>query len=54
MDPLLSLRTATARKLPLAGSAFHRAWIARVQGDEIRWKREWETFLMLWLGLDNK
>jgi spermidine synthase len=54
MDPLLSLRTATARKLPLAGSAFHRAWIARVQGDEIRWKREWETFLMLWLGLDSK
>ena len=34
--------------LPLAGSAFHRAWIARIHGDEESWKNEWETFLTQW------
>lgn len=48
-DPLLSARTPSSRKLPLAGSAFHRAWIARVHGDEGKWKEEWETFLMHWM-----
>jgi spermidine synthase len=57
VDPLLALRSVSGRELPLAGSAFHRAWIARVDGDEDRWKREWETFLTHWLeskgdGLD--
>ena len=44
-DPLLSLRSPASRKLPLAGSAFHRAWIARVRGDEAAWMNEWERFL---------
>jgi hypothetical protein len=48
-DPLLANRTPSNRQLPLAGSAFHRGWIARVQGDEEAWKREWETFLSEWL-----
>jgi len=47
-DPLLASRTPDSRKLPLAGSAFHRAWIARVHDDEQTWKEEWETFLVNW------
>jgi spermidine synthase len=48
-DPLLSLRSPASRKLPLAGSAFHRAWIARVRGDEKAWRNEWVTFLTHWI-----
>ena len=47
-DPLLFARSPSSRKLPLAGSAFHRAWIARVHDDEETWKDEWETFLTHW------
>lgn len=47
-DPLLALRTPASRRLPLAGSAFHRAWIAGVHGDEERQVAEWEAFLRYW------
>jgi len=47
-DPLLVSRTPESRKLPLAGSAFHRAWIARVHDDEQTWMEEWEAFLANW------
>lgn len=47
-EPLLANRRSSGRKLPLAGSAFHRAWIARIHGDEESWKNEWETFLTQW------
>jgi len=47
-DPLLALRTPSSRRLPLAGSAFHRAWIASVHGDEERQAAEWEKFLHHW------
>jgi spermidine synthase len=47
-DPLLANRSPADRKLPLAGSAFHRGWIARARGDEQRWMAEWETFLSEW------
>ncbi len=47
-DPLLAARSPSSRKLPLAGSAFHRAWIARVNGDDEKWKHEWEKFLTQW------
>jgi spermidine synthase len=47
-DPFLARRTAANRRLPLAGSAFHRAWIASVHGDEQRQAAEWEAFLRLW------
>lgn len=49
-DPLLAARSPSNRHLPLAGSAFHRGWIARVHGDEEAWMREWETFLTHWLA----
>jgi spermidine synthase len=48
-DPLLAARTPASRKLPLAGSAFHRAWIASVSGDEKSWAREWDGFLNHWI-----
>lgn len=47
-DPLLARRTAAGKRLPLAGSAFHRGWIARMNGDEAGWRREWQTFLGNW------
>lgn len=49
-DPLLAHRSPADRRLPLAGSAFHRGWIARVHRDEVNWRTEWETFLRLWAG----
>lgn len=47
-DPFLARRTAINRRLPLAGSAFHRAWIASAHGDEKRLAAEWAEFLRLW------
>ena len=47
-DPLLARRSPAAKRLPLAGSAFHRGWIARAHGDEERWMEEWESFLAQW------
>ena len=49
-DPLLANHSRADRKLPLAGSAFHRGWIARIHGDEEKWEKEWQTFLSHWLG----
>jgi spermidine synthase len=49
-DPLLVARTPASRKLPLAGSAFHRAWIASVSGDEQTWKLHWHRFIDQWIG----
>jgi spermidine synthase len=48
-DPLLASRSPSSRKLPLAGSAFHRGWIARVHGAEETWMNEWKTFLTQWI-----
>ncbi len=47
-DPLLALRTPSGRRLPLAGSAFHRAWIAGAHGEEERQAAAWEEFLRHW------
>lgn len=52
-DPLLVSRSPSCRKLPLAGSAFHRGWIARVHGDEETWMKEWQTFLTQWRDPDQ-
>ncbi|MFY7817607.1 MAG: fused MFS/spermidine synthase [Akkermansiaceae bacterium] len=49
-DPLLSGHTRESRRLPLAGSAFHRASIACILDEEARWKEEWEAFLRHWLN----
>jgi spermidine synthase len=51
-DPLLALRTPTSRKLPIAGSAFHRASIASVHGDTDTWVKEWEAFLSQWMNTE--
>lgn len=48
-DPLLVLRSASSRKLPLAGSAFHRGWIARSRGNDQTWADEWQRFREHWL-----
>ncbi len=53
-DPLLAARSPASRKLPLAGSAFHRGWIARANGDEKRWMEEWKKFLENWIGEDAR
>jgi hypothetical protein len=48
-DPLLAARSPSSRRLPLAGSAFHRAWIAGVHGEEERQTEAWAAFLGSWL-----
>lgn len=48
-DPLLAARTPSSRALPLAGSAFHRAWIASASGDEEKWRLNWQRFLDHWI-----
>jgi spermidine synthase len=50
-DPLLAERTPASRELALAGSAFHRASIASVTGDEKAWRVYWEKFLDHWIGV---
>jgi spermidine synthase len=49
-DPLLASRDPSSRKLPVAGAAFHRAWIASVAGDEQKWRFHWHRFLDDWTG----
>jgi len=48
-DPILASRNDQIRKLPLAGSAFHRAWIAAAFEDEENWIKNWNLFLDHWL-----
>lgn len=47
-DPLLVSRSPSSRELPLAGSAFHRGWIARATDDEAQWRENWQRFLNHW------
>jgi len=47
-DPLLALRSASSRELPIAGAAFHRGWVARATDDEVQWKENWLRFLNHW------
>jgi hypothetical protein len=49
-DPLLAARFPSSRKLPLAGSAFHRAWIASASGNDEKWRRAWQRFIEQWAG----
>jgi spermidine synthase len=49
-DPLLVRRSPSNRKLPLAGSAFHRASISSVSGDDENWRLHWQGFLDHWIG----
>jgi spermidine synthase len=52
-DPLLALRSPASRKLPLAGSAYHRAWIALVYGEEKTLANEWKKFLTQWTAPES-
>lgn len=52
-DPLLALRSPASRKLPLAGSAYHRAWIALVYGEEETLMNEWKKFLIQWMDTQS-
>lgn len=47
-DPLLANRTASNRRLPLAGDAFHRARIAELNGDEDATEKAWQEFVTEW------
>lgn len=49
-DPMLAKRNLENRNLPLAGAAFHRAWIARVLNDQQSWMQNWQDFLKNWIG----
>lgn len=49
-DPLLANRTPASRELALAGSAFHRASIASVTGDDETWRLHWDRFIDHWIG----
>lgn len=48
-DPLLASRTSSNRKLPLAGSAFHRASIASISGEDEKWRLHWDRFREHWI-----
>lgn len=47
-DPLLVNRTEANRRLPLAGSALHRAGLAEVEGNEAGAREEWNRFVREW------
>ncbi|HKK18415.1 MAG TPA: fused MFS/spermidine synthase [Opitutales bacterium] len=49
-DPLLAGRSAANRQLPLAGAAFHRAWIAFANQDIEALRRHWSLFMEHWLA----
>ncbi|MFK7910532.1 MAG: hypothetical protein AB8F34_08005, partial [Akkermansiaceae bacterium] len=49
-DPLLENRSAKNRRLPLAGSAFHRARIAQVKQDDGVAQKFWSQFVKEWSG----
>jgi hypothetical protein len=47
-DPLLTKHSAANRRLPLAGSAFHRARIAELAADPDATRKEWRRFVNEW------
>ncbi len=47
-DPLLAKRSEENRRLSLAGSAFHRAGLAEVRGDERATREAWQQFVAAW------
>ncbi len=47
-DPLLAQQNPSGKKLPLAGSALHRARIASAHSDTQTWLNQWEKFLIHW------
>jgi spermidine synthase len=51
-DPLLTNRSAENRRLPLAGSAFHRARIEMLKGDTEATQKAWTEFVREWTAND--
>lgn len=49
-DPLLVRRSASNRRLPLAGSAYHEANLWARFGNEEQVQKNWERFVREWLG----
>lgn len=49
-DPILAQRKPSNRQLPLAGAAFHRAWIAFANQDIEALKTYWDKFTKHWLA----
>lgn len=47
-DPMLAKQNPQNRKLPLAGAAFHNAYIALALEDRIAWDNYWQTFQKNW------
>lgn len=50
-DPLLANRTEANRRLPLSGSALHRAGLSEVDGDENGTRKWWEKFVAEWTNV---
>jgi len=49
VDPMLMNRTAENRRLPVAGAAFHRAWIEMVvTHDREQCRKSWDEFVREW------
>lgn len=49
-DPLLVRRSASNRRLPLAGSAYHEANLWARFGNQEQVQKNWERFVREWLG----
>jgi len=49
-DPMLATHPPAAQQLPLAGAAFHRAWIALAGRDIDALETHWDKFLLHWLA----
>ncbi|MDP6355847.1 MAG: fused MFS/spermidine synthase [Planctomycetota bacterium] len=48
IDPILAKRTPENRRLPVAGAAFHHAWIEQTMGDSKRCREAWDRFVREW------
>jgi spermidine synthase len=51
-DPLLVNRTVANRRLPIAGSAFHRAFIGTLERDAEATQKYWTEFIKEWTAGD--
>ncbi|MDA1138048.1 MAG: fused MFS/spermidine synthase [Planctomycetota bacterium] len=48
LDPMLAKRTVENRRLPVAGAAFHQAWIEQAVGDTKKCREAWNRFVREW------
>ena len=45
---MLAKRTVENRRLPVAGAAFHQAWIEQAVGDTKKCREAWNRFVREW------